>query len=186
MKNNKANLLISSAIISVASNSTSGDREYNILSTALEAAIGSITDPEVLRNIAGLVLGEIGDDINDSEYFDCQSDIKALQSLSKNDAQTHNQKTKGIPLNSLAYEAANFIEDMPHPYDPEQHEEDLNEALYSIQLSLGQDDGGGAGVFFSNDDWFIQWNNCTSDESKIDLLRKYLVAEVSNYLTIKS
>jgi hypothetical protein len=182
----KKDLCTSSSIISIASSGESGDREHNILSSALHIAIGSITDPEILRKIADEVLEEISGDINDSQYFDCQAEIEALQSLSKYDVQTDNCESTVTSQANLANEAAQFIENMPHPYDPDLHEDDLNEALYPIQVCLGQDDGGGAGIFFSDDDWFIRWNKATSDESKADLLREYLVAEVGSYLTIKS
>lgn len=58
--------------------------------------------------------------------------------------------------------------------------DEFNELMYEIQSLLGQEDGGLAGVMFSDD---LRWNKGSKDE-RLDMVQNYLDAEVRELINI--
>lgn len=77
-----------------------------------------------------------------------------------------------------------FINDCPKVIDIEDNAYNITQSLHTLQIALGQNDGEYAAIFFSDDEWFNDWNdlkdysfdNCIA--SKLMLVRSYIKSEL--------
>ncbi|APD92057.1 hypothetical protein BM525_19435 (plasmid) [Alteromonas mediterranea] len=78
LQKDKSNSLFH-AIKKLAANSAPEDKEVSIYQTSLEIALKALKGNEkALSDIAKAVNDELGDDIDDISYMDCESEIKQL------------------------------------------------------------------------------------------------------------